>query len=63
MLRAMVGDDDRITSKSKVDLAQLPPCQSALIPHIQRVHHRVALYKRVKHPHFPRLLPYDESQG
>ena len=37
--------DDKLTSKSKVDLARLPPCYSTLKPHIQRVNHRVALYK------------------
>ena len=46
LLRKMVGEDNKLTSKSKVDLDGLPPCQSDLKPHIQRVDHRVALYKR-----------------
>ena len=46
LLRKMVGEDNKLTSKSKVDLARLPPCYSALRPHIQRVNHRVALYKK-----------------
>lgn len=41
----MVGDGEKPTSKSKVDLGRLPPCYSAL-PRVQRVNHRVALYKR-----------------
>ena len=45
MLRKMVGEDKTLTSKSKVDLARLPPCHSALKPHIQHTNHRVALYK------------------
>ncbi|KAK2160640.1 hypothetical protein NP493_1632g00000 [Ridgeia piscesae] len=37
---------DSLTSKSKVDLARLPPCHSILKPHVQHVNHRgVALYK------------------
>ena len=46
MLRKMVGEDERLTSKSKIDLGRLPLCYSALKPHIQRVNHRVVLYKR-----------------
>ena len=46
MLRKMVGEDKTLTSRSKVDLARLPYCHSALNPHIQRTNHRVALYKR-----------------
>ncbi|KAK2187737.1 hypothetical protein NP493_156g06018 [Ridgeia piscesae] len=45
-LRKIVGDDKKLTSKSKIDLARLPPCHSALKPHLQRLNHRVALYKR-----------------
>ena len=48
LLRKMVGEDKKLTSKSKVDLAHLPPCQSALKLHVQRVNHRVALYKRAE---------------
>ena len=46
LIQKMVGEDKSLTSKSNVDLARLPPCQSALKPHIQRVNHRMALYKR-----------------
>uniref|UniRef100_UPI00358FFE05 uncharacterized protein n=3 Tax=Myxine glutinosa TaxID=7769 RepID=UPI00358FFE05 len=47
--------------KSKVDLARLPPCQSALKPHIQRVNHRVALYKRADQPIIEKPKPYEEQ--
>ena len=45
-LRKYVGEDEKHTSKPKVDLARLPHCHSALKPHLQRVKYRVALYKR-----------------
>ena len=49
LLRNIVGEDEKLTSKSKINLARLPPCQSAWKPHLQRLNHRVALYKRI-HP-------------
>ena len=52
-----------MTSKSKVDLARLPPCQSALKPHIQRVNHCVALYKRANEPFIEKPKPYSQNQG
>lgn len=63
MLRTMVGEDKHLTSKSKVDLARLPPCHSALKPHLQRVNHRVALYKRAHEAIVERPKPYDDGQG
>ncbi|XP_046336920.2 uncharacterized protein LOC124118725 [Haliotis rufescens] len=63
LLCKMVGEDKKLTSKSKVDLARLPPCQSALEPHIQRVNHRVALYKRADQPFVEKPKPYEEQQG
>ena len=42
MLKKMVGDDESITRKSKVDLSWLPPCKQSLIPHIKRANYRVA---------------------
>ncbi|KAK7089149.1 hypothetical protein V1264_024806 [Littorina saxatilis] len=63
LLRKMVGDNEKLTSKCKVDLARMPPCQSALMPHIQRVNHRVALYKRAHEGILERPKPYDQGQG
>jgi len=63
MLRKMVGDDEKLTTKSKVDLAHLPPCQDSLIPHIQRVNYRVACYKRAHQPTYQRPKPYDVGYG
>ena len=63
MLRKMVGEDEALSSRSRVDFARMPPCQDALIPHIQRVNYRVASYKRAAEPIFWRPKPYDEGQG
>ena len=41
------GGGGQDTSTSKVDLVfRLPPCHSAIKPHIQHTNHRVALYKQ-----------------
>ena len=42
LLRNIVGEDEKLTSKPKVDLACLPHCQSALKPHLQQVNHHTA---------------------
>jgi hypothetical protein len=63
LLRKMVGVGETLTSKSKVDLARLPPCKSALKPHVQRVNHRVALYKRADQQNPEKPKPYDGEQG
>uniref|UniRef100_UPI0035902182 uncharacterized protein isoform X2 n=1 Tax=Myxine glutinosa TaxID=7769 RepID=UPI0035902182 len=63
LLRKMVGEDKKLNSKFKVDLARLPPCHSALKPHVQRVNHRVALYKRADEAILEKPKPYDEGQG
>lgn len=63
MLTSMVGDDEKLTVKSKVDLSKLPPSKANLIPHIQRVNHRVAHYKRADKAMFWSPKPYDPDQG
>lgn len=63
LLRKMVGEDEKLTPKSKVDLARLPPCSSALKPHVQRVNHRVALYKRAHQGIIEKPKPYEDGQG
>ena len=63
LLRKMVGKDEKLTSTSKVDLARLPPYQSALKPHIQRANHRAALYKRANEAILEKPNPYDGGQG
>ena len=42
MLRKMVGEDENLTIKSKVELSCLPPCQDAHVPHVKPVNYRVA---------------------
>ena len=58
MLKKLVGEDELLTTKSRVDLSQLPPCRDNLIPHISRVNHRLANYKRVDKTiiHSPKTL-------
>ena len=63
LLRKMVGDGEKLTSKSKVDLGRLPPCYSTLKPHVHRVNHRVALYKRAHQAIVEKPKPYEEGQG
>jgi len=63
LLRKMVGDDKKLTSKSKVDLARLPPCAAALKPHNQRVNHHVSLYKHAHESIVEKPQPHEEGQG
>ena len=63
MLRKMVGEDERLTSKSKIDLGRLPPCYSALKAHIQCVNHRVELYKRAAQAIIEKPKPFEQDQG
>ena len=57
------GDDLTLTSKSKIDLARLPPCFSNLLPHIYRVSHRLAFYKPADEPFVKSPNLYDDKQG
>ena len=63
MLKKMVGEDEQLTTKTKVDLSRLPPCRDNLVPHIGRVNHRLAIYKRADKPIFWQPKPYDPGQG
>ena len=62
-MRKIVGEDETLTSKSKVDQARCPLCHSALKPHLQRVNHRVALYNRADESIQEKPNPYDDGQG
>jgi len=42
LLRKIMVEDEKLTSKSKIDLVRFPPCHSALKPHLQRLNHHVA---------------------
>ena len=63
MLNKMVGEDQTLTAKSKVDLGRLPPSYDSLITHTQRVNHRLACCKRAATPIFERPNPSEEGQG
>ena len=45
MLKKMVGEDKPLSYDSKVDLSHLPPNRYSLVPHVQRVNHRLVCYK------------------
>ena len=62
MLTKMIGNDERINPKSRVNLSLLPPCVDAYGPHIDHVNHRVALFKRSNIPIYDTQKPY-EGQG
>ena len=59
----MVGEDELLTTKSKVNLSKLPPCRDSLVPHISRVNHRVAIFKRADKPVYRCPNPFDPGQG
>ena len=63
MLKKMIGDDQSLNAKSKVDLVRLPPCQDALIPHIQRTNYRTACYRRASECTIQCPNPYDKGHG
>ena len=63
MMKKMVGENNTLSKKSKVDLSRIPPCKDSLIPHIQRVNHRVAGYKQAHQNIVESPMPYDDGQG
>ena len=63
LLRNMVGENGKLTSKSMVDLARLPPCRSAFRPHVERVNHHLCLYKRANVAILEKPNPSDQGQG
>ena len=63
ILKKMIGEDNDLTKESKVDLSHLPLCQDSLLPHIYRVNHWVAAYKRANFPILEKPKPNDENQG
>ena len=63
MLKKMVGENEELSMRSKIDLSRLPPCQDNLVPHIDRVNYRIANYKRAHQAIFWRPDPYESRQG
>ena len=63
MMHKMVGQNEKLTSKSKVDLARIPPCLNSLKPHIERVNYRVACLKEAHTPIFDTPKPDEEGKG
>ena len=63
MFKKMVGEDKPLSLDSKVDLSRLPPCRDSLLPHVQRVNHRLTCYKKANVPIFQKPKPYEDDQG
>ena len=63
MLKQKIGDDETLNLKSRVDLSRLPSCKNSLIPHIYRVNHRIAHYKRASNAIFESPKPFNLCQG
>ena len=61
MLKKMVGEDEALTEKSKVDLSRLPPCRRSLYPHVKRVNLRVGQWKRSHIPIYEMPLVTDHG--
>lgn len=59
MLRKMVGEEDKLSSKSRVDFSRLPPCKDSLYPHIDRVNYRLCQWKRSHIPIYNSPFPQD----
>lgn len=62
MLKKRVGEDEQLTTKSKVDLSRLPPCTDNIVSHIGHVNHHLANYKRADKTIFWSPMPYDPGQ-
>ena len=62
-LRKIGGENDQLTTKCKVDLSYLPPFRGNLIPHIQCMNHRLAIYKRADVRSFWSPKPYYHEHG
>ena len=57
LLRTMIRKVEKVTSNSKVNLARLPPCHSALKKHVQYMIQRDALYKASRRTDYGILEP------
>jgi len=63
MLKKMCGDDEVLSTKSKIDLSRIPPCRDSLVPHSQRSNHRMACHKRAQQQIIEKPKPDDPNQG
>ena len=63
LLRHMFGEKEALTMRSKVDLSKLPHCKDNLVPHIHRVNHCIAHFKRADQRSFWYPKPTDPEPG
>ena len=59
----MVGENEKLTMKSKIDFSRLPPCKGNLIPNISRVNYRLSTYKNADKNILFCPKSYDPNQG
>ena len=59
----MIDEPEQLSSKSNVDLSKLPLCHDNLLPHMYRVNHRLACYKRAHQAVFDHSRPHHDQQG
>ena len=59
----MVGTDEKLTSKSKIDFSRLPPCKDNLIPQVARANYRVSSYTNADMNVVSGPTPCDAGQG
>ena len=62
MLRNVLGENNQLTIKSKIDLSKLPPAEDNPEPHIYRVNHRIGMNKRASEPIYWTLKPWNKNQ-
>ena len=63
MLKKMVGENEVLSRKSRVDLSRIPPYHDSLIPHLERVNHRMAGYLRAADAIWEAPKPNGNGQG
>ena len=63
MLKKMAGENEVLSKKSKVDLSRILPCHDSLIPHLERVNHCMAGYRRAANAIWGAPKPNDGGQG
>ena len=63
VLRQMVGKNEELTFKSKVDNSRLPSCRDNPIPHADRITYRLVYHERADKAIVCGSNPYDPELG
>ena len=54
-----MGEEDKLSSKSKVDFSRLPPCNDSMSAHSDRVNYRLFHFKKSHVPLYDCPRPHD----